>query len=385
MSALAWLMLTQPVSDLQVIEIPESSKNPVIVAAIRAPGTLNPREQAAWWVFSRSLIERNERYMFSDLLEFVAASNHTLEIERNDEVIMITVPCPSGSVTLGARYLEAMLRRPRITQELCLEVRAELGRRTGSDLEAVVAGRRGAFDRVDTTDVRELWIKLMRPENVVLAVTRSETPGANAGAVRREFEDWPRLRPTPRPESGADSRFQGPGTAKISAFGWSPMVPNSFSALRLTALTALGTGLSSSVHRVTRDQQGLSYLQQAFFKQGRTGWIPMLIFAGRNDLVGEQVFPALRKDIEQWDADTLRTTQGLLEANLRGEYPLSPIPAGPESQLGATSTDRLRYAAYAALVGGEETTDTIRAEVNKIKLEDLKAEALRLLDTALRL
>ncbi len=382
---IAMALLAVGASDLRVIEVPSAQPISRLQVAVRAPADMTDREQAAWHAWLASMRDRNTRYTFTQIAEYGAQGGEPVRFEHSDELILIQLNAPRGEVELMGRLAYAILAQPRVTQAHLRASATTVSTAMDSDLQAAWAGYRGDAAGLSPDDVRRLWLRVVRPENVVFAVNPLGQPGEATKQIQGVFEKWPTGTSTPRSSPPRSLRFAGPQKTALTQWGWSTTTLHQSDSARVLALVALGTGKASSAHRIVREELGLSYLQSPFFLAGREGWRPRFVFGGAAPVPTDIARDALLKDVETWTPSTLARAISLADASLRSDYPLSPFilwPSGPQADSDAT---RLAWAAYGELTGSAKSIDEVLFGVNQVTVDQLKAAAKSLLETAIKL
>jgi hypothetical protein len=107
----------------------------------------------------------------------------------------------------------------------------------------------------------------------------------------------------------------------------------------ILAMIALGSGKASTLHRVLREQLGLSYRQEAVLTPIAQGWIPQLIYQLPEGVTAERasaVQPAIATDVAQWTEATRKRALGMAKVIFRMGVPFSPLYNEPS---GASDSD----------------------------------------------
>ena len=140
------------------------------------------------------------------------------------------------------------------------------------------------------------------------------------------------------------------------------------------------------MHRVLRDQLGLSYRQEAVVWPSKKGWTPRFIFArtGNDILVGGTAREALVKDVETWDESTLSRARAMAISSMEGSNPLSPLWIGLNGAMGADLEDRCAWAGITTMMSGSTIEQvTVTGLLSAVTLDELKAAAKKMLDGAM--
>ena len=167
-----------------------------------------------------------------------------------------------------------------------------------------------------------------------------------------------------------------------------PLTPaSSSSAARLLAVFALGVGKQGALHRVLREEMGLSYLQQAVLWPTNKGWSPRL-FMVRKTEDGEAKYAAimrdaLLKDIESWDEGTVLRAQAMAKAAFTRNLAGSPIWLDHEGPMAQSLADRCAWRGYLEMVGsGALREEVLLGAMQNVDLDQLKEQATAYLDQA---
>lgn len=386
MKALAWLgvLAAACAQAYSVAEVRtgEPSKSR-LVAVVRAPKGLGGGRLAAWYVLCKSMLSRNDRYTSGDISTYGSQTGEPVQVNFNDELLMISMASLPDGLPVLANLVEAMLFRPKVNADLIKEAERMMNTKRESDLGAFLLGNNGDWGRVTSTDVRDVWMDCVRSENISFGVSQGDQPGFHASIVEKVMGR--RTGTALGLMAGLDVQisFEGPGFGWVGGVGWTPFAPDKSASKTLVAMSGLGVGFDSAAYRSVREALALTYLQQSFIRAGRDGLRPSLVFGGSAPFDWAKGRDAMVKAIKNWTIEDLKRAQAVTEASLKGGYPLSPFEIAPGLQYQNTPEDRVRWAAYAGLVGGASSPDDLSAGINAVTLEEFTSEANRLLDSAL--
>lgn len=302
-----------------------------VVYVARIPGVVRARDAAALDTLETVLLRGGTRVMGGP--EWLAAASQAgvaPRAVRGDDWFAVQVTVPEGAQNLGIQLVAQVVTGARLSDfNVVPAVDAQRGRER--DLWDVWRTP-GRLDRAKLMkeDVRAWASQIFQPGNGRLIVAGAIQSGTAQAEADRRFRDYqPRL-PIPRLRQDETMPEKGvPGAAGL--YEWrGPILKPTLPDLgpRLLALMALGTGKSSSLHRVFREENGWSYWQTLVLWPVADGWRPRLSVLRASAVDGtwmEGGEEALRADIATWDEGTVMRARGMLQMSLMRGSVLSPF------------------------------------------------------------
>lgn len=389
-AAMALLLAEGPNIRIQEVASPDATVVRMSMV-VRAPSEMTQREQAAWHVLMHSARKGNTRYTFDQMVNYgVQGDPSTVLLENSDDLLFIQLAVPRSedlreSVGMIAGMAQAIVLQPKVGRAEVEAAARDFKTPVESDLKAFLMGYKGEIKSVTSDDVRRLWLRVARPEQISVVITSSQSADQLTGIVQQNFTKWSKGTTTARDEEPRSTRWVGPQSAQLTAWGWSPMKFTRADAPKVLALVALGTGKTSAAFRTVREQMGASYLQMPFFLAGADGWEPRFVFGSGSALDEAAAKKVLLDDVATWDSGQLARAIMLSDRSLRTPYPLSPFFLRPSTPYNGSERQRLDWIAFAALTDSVGTPEALLESLNNVTLEELKAAAKSLLDSAIRL
>ncbi|HRJ27795.1 MAG TPA: hypothetical protein PLO61_09845 [Fimbriimonadaceae bacterium] len=374
---------------LTVIEMPiEKAGYLSVEAVIRSPDRLNEREEVGWKVLERSLLQGTRELTTEQLWGYGSLTGRSPSIQAMDDWMSIRLTVPAGEIGLLGQMIESILVRADLSDESLNRVRSGLQARVLDPWREALQPSQPRFTILRNRDVRELYGRIFRPENVRLVLAGEFEAGAATTALQSRFAGW-KPRPVNRTpwtdtkptqvRSGSISSFELAGPVLRPA---DPSTPAT-----MLAVFALGVGKEGSLFRVVRSQMKLSYRQDAILWPTSSGWQPRLLMLRQTredeiQLPG-RVREALLKDVETWTDAQLERSMAMAEASLLRGMILSPFwlsAYGPEVDRGDFA---VAWAAYQSLTGSPwSTPELLISSLQSVELDQLKLAAQNLLNQA---
>jgi hypothetical protein len=304
------------------------------------------------------------------------------------DFLRLQLVLPKGGLSLAGDLTFAILTRPALREEDIANAIVALDGEVRTPWVTAMSGVDLRYDRLRQGDVRHVWTRALRPENINFVVGGAIDSGAGKQELEARFERWTAPRdPGPlRADGLAMPRIAHLGPVSTFLLGGKTMTPASTaSAAKLVAVFALGVGKGGSMHRVLREAGGLSYLQSAVLWPTSSGWTPYFTMVRRTTKdegkYAVEMRDALIKDVEVWDAATLQRAQAMAEAAFSRDFSISPIWLGPSGPMSNTLYDRCAWRGYLEMVGsGALREEVILGAVKNVDLDQLKEQARQLLE-----
>ena len=374
---------------IEVLELREPSPYVVVQAYLKAP-EMTERETAAWQVLGKLLLEGTIEHTPQTIREYGSQAGVPPKVVTMRDYLRLQIVLPKSGLSLAGEFVYAILTRPALREQDVARAIEQLQAEEPPPWIVAMDGLDYRYDRLRAGDVRRVWERALRPENLSFVVGGGIEPGAGQEELQARFERWtplrdagsPRADPRPRPRlsvSGEVSTFMltGPTLTPASAS----------SAARLLAVFALGVGKDGSMHRVLREELGLSYLQGAILWPTKDGWSPRL-FMVRKTEDGEAKYAAvmrdaLLKDIEQWDEGTVLRAQAMAEAAFTRDLAGSPVWLDQEGPMAQSLADRCAWRGYLEMIGSGALRESVLVSaMRNVDLDQLREQATEFLDQA---
>lgn len=372
-------LLCLPASE--VIEAPVAGARVVVAQALFPAEGLGRRDGAAVRVLGATLLDGTADFSAPDLLRYGSQAGAAPEVETGPDFIRVTVTAPQGAADLAGQLLEQIVTRPSLRDEdlaaSLADLRGERPRWLSQALDPVSPD----WDRVRMRDVRELHLRLFRPERMVLVLAGAIGPGDVAGLAAR-FGQWrPAAPPRPVSDPPQRPRTKVEGDASVAELAGSPIAPSD--ATSLMAVVALGAGKGSAMHRVMRVQGRESYFQQAVLWPTAKGWSPRLIWAHAGTVDFEKARAGLLADVERWTEDDAGRARAFLGACLDRGLEATPFASGPAGWLRSDVRGAADWAGLMALMGSRGLARrTLLDALANVDAEAIRAKAATLVRDA---
>jgi predicted Zn-dependent peptidase len=373
---------------VRVLEMLEDSPYVVVQTYIKAPAKMGERETAAWQVLGRVLLEGTIEYTPQTLRDYGSQAGIAPSVTVMPDFMRLQIVLPKSGLSLAGDLTFAILTRPALREEDIAKAIVALSGEERTPWVTAMSGVDLRYDRLRQGDVRQVWTRAVRPENMNFVVGGGIDSGAGKQELETRFERWTAPRdPGPlRADGMAMPRIAYLGPVSTFILGGRTMTPASTaSAAKLVAVFALGVGKESSMHRVLREGRGLSYLQSAVLWPTSTGWTPYFTMVRRTTpdegKYAVEMRDALAKDIEGWSAATLQRAQAMTESAFSRNFSISPIWLSPSGPMTTTLSDRCAWRGYLEMVGsGALREEVMVGAVKNVDLDQLKEQAKLLLE-----
>ncbi len=373
---------------VRVLEMVEDSPYIVVQTYIKAPAKMGERETAAWHVLGRVLLEGTIEYTPQTLRDYGSQAGVVPSVTVMPDFMRLQIVLPKSGLSLAGDLTFAILTRTALREE---DIAKAIVALSGEERTAWVTAMSGIdvrYDRLRQGDVRHVWTRAIRAENLNFVVAGGIDSGAGKQELETRFERWV------APRDPGALRADLPATPKIAHLGpvstfilsGKTMTPASTaSAAKLVAVFALGVGKESSMHRALRESRGLSYLQSAVLWPTSAGWTPNFTMVRRTTAdeakYATEMRDALTKDIEGWSDATLKRAQAMAEAAFSRNFTISPIWLSQSGPMSTTLFDRCAWRGYLEMVGsGALREEVMVGAMKNVDLDQLKEQAKVLLD-----
>lgn len=318
-----------------VFENPESAATETSIQALVKLPPMDATDANALEILADVIPQEVEGYSRRDMLTVTGGVPPRCIVEPDHLRFVLSVPPENVKPALS--LLDALLRRSRMSDVRIRE--AILQRNRTSYWGAALRPTEQQLVQVRGQDVLDLYQRIQRPDDIVLAVGGKIIPKQVQEEWEKKLPNWGRPKPWPSNPYRPPTTFRAKNPGGVTTLD---LAAPSFGArdaalpTRILALIGLGTGKGSSLFRVARQKLGYSYRQEAVLTPTPDGFEPRLILAMKptddEAAKAETLRTALLEDVKGWtEADRLRAA-GIAEAVfLRATEwsPLSLLRQGP--------------------------------------------------------
>jgi len=345
-------------------------------ATIRVPTPMSARERAAWIVLGESLLEGTRDYSRDTLLSYGSQAGRRPQVVVGDGLMRIEISAPAlGGAAVAVPMLASMVTNPLLGPEELNESRRRASRPPSTVWNLGSQPWNLEIALVRDVEVRELYAWAFRPEWVTLSVGGAFKP-VDSAHLRGQFADWtpgpgPRLRP------GKDAALRS--TTGKSA-GWlglvGPMISANSTELAAMVLcaTALGVGKGSLLHRVIRDQDALSYRQEAFIRPDGQGFRLHVRLASQRMPETDALRVRMIESVRRWIETDRERAVALARANLTRGLTVGPIWLDDSGPYVPSAEGDAAWAGVFGALGVTPLRPGLLAEaLDSVSLEQIKA------------
>jgi predicted Zn-dependent peptidase len=346
---------------------------------------LAPEEREELAFLARLMERETEDYSPRTLRQLGVEAGFPVKVTLGGDNLRISCVSTPENAEQCVRVLESMLRRPQMSQATVEEAFAESLPSQDAWAQSLLASRiyRPMLERRSAS----LLTRVIRPETTTVAFGGRGDLAAASATYRRLVEEWKpgRAATTTYLRKTQIAKLNLPGSQILIVDGPAVVTRSEDALASELAAYAFGVGKESSLFRICREQERWSYRQEASFLMDR-GWrLRLLIGRSKPDLV--ELTPLMRdaliSDVKAWDEATLNRALAMAEsAIVRGILPEAVSLSG-----GLPMTDRLTDRTYRAAydratIGRIMEPEDRLAELKKVTLESMKAQALKMLSEA---
>lgn len=340
--ALLFALATAPkLPKLAVIPRPGPT---VCVQALVGVPSLNATDRAALEILVSDQAKQTQDYTAAQVNGFCAAGGAPRSEVTADHVrVWLTVN--KVDLKIGLRLMRSILNKPLVgDSENLITVSDRLDCRNPVFWRQAMYPERLPYTAVTTRHLQSILFRLYRPENIALLVAGATTEEDAAQALSGEWESWEEPLRVSQPFGAQNAKaWPRPNAQATLAAFISPPKPATAAQVhaQLLAASMLGLGKGSSVFRVLRLQQNLSYRQEAYLWPDPAGFSLRLVLAylpaPDEAKQFEAGLKALQADVTEWTEDDRIRAIALLNAGFGGGYDQFPVafrPMGgiPQSQ-----------------------------------------------------
>lgn len=372
---------------IQVIEVPRPSAQGIAIEAyIKAPEPFNEREEAAWQLLEIALLKGTTEFSGEQLMFYGSQGGSLPRCQAMPDWMRIRMTAPADDVELAGTLIESVLTHADLGDDALQRIRPGLEATTKEPWLHALRPSQPRFSALRNRDVRELYARVFRPENIRLVASGAFQPGEAQKALTDRFATWDPKKVTR--SAWTDTRQVSTRPGPITSFEFTGPIlkpAEGTTPARILAVLALGVGKESAMYKVLRTDLRLSYRQDALLWPTSKGWQPRLIMLKTfqpDDLeLAAKIRDALTKNIETWAQPQLERALALADSSLMRGLPYSPFwlsAYGPELRdpdFAAT------WAGYNALIAGPwSTPEILLLSLTNVTVDELKAQALALLE-----
>jgi len=366
-------------SPIKVVELIEPGSKIVVAQATLLTRDYGDYDQAAARVIAESLLEGTTEFTKHELLSYGAQAGIVPRVEVMDDLIRITIAAPRKGLSVAVALIESMLVRPKL-EFSALQARAvQLEKLHRSAWMSALVPVLLPYSKLRRSDFDNVRLRLLRPENVVIALGGDFAPGRGIEQVKTQFGVW-----APAPKKFVGKPTAPPLTldnrepvATCELAGEIVRGDRESDAGTILAVFALGVGKQSTLFRVLREQLRQSYRQEALLWATSHGWVPRIVAAVPPEL-GRDFVEVLRgellKDIEAWDETTLECAKALSESALQADLSVSPIWV---DSTGPATTELRSRVSWLSFVTVANTPRLARDGILSQKLQEVTLESLK--------
>ena len=386
-TALLLAVSAQSQQGFKVLELIEDSPYVVVQAYLKAP-EMSARESASWQILGRVLLQGTEQFTPQSLRRYASQAGFAPQVWTMPDYMRVQIVLPRAGLTLAVSLMYSILITPSLDEDDVSETIKVLEMEQDRPWIASMTGISYDYGAVRKGDVARVWRRTVRPQNINFVVGGGIPPGAGKAEIELQFA---RFKP---PRDVGLLLVDGPPTPLLSLAGGvstfslvgRTMTPASVaSAAKLLAVFALGVGKDASMHRVLREDLGLSYMQTAVLWPTAKGWTPYLIMVRKSENEEARLVTvmkeALMKDIDGWSMGTVSRAKAMARAAFTRRLVSSPIwldETGPMSQ---SLIDRCAWRGYLEMVGsGALREELLLGAMENVDLDQLKEQATALLE-----
>jgi predicted Zn-dependent peptidase len=385
---IAALLITTANAPVRVLELVEPGQLVVVQAYLKAPENMTEREAASWQVLGRVLLLGTVEYTPEVLRNYGGQAGVPPSVTVMPDFMRVQIVLPRSGLSLAGDLMFSVLTRPALREDDVALMKAELQSADQSAWISAMAGLDYRYDRIREGDVKNIWIRALRPENLNFVVGGGFDPGAGKAELESRFERWtaPRDPGPPRVDGPAKPKLSFPEPVSTFMLTGRTMTPASAaSAAKLLSVFALGVGKEASMHRVLRGSLGLSYLQSAVLWPTNKGWTPSLLMVRKTESEeakhASEMKAALLADVDKWKDHDLVRAKAIAEAAFARNLSSSPVWLGPDGPMTQSLFDRCAWRGYLEMVGSGALREQVMVgAMQNVDLEQLQAAAKELLE-----
>lgn len=375
------MMLLAALASHTHLVVPDADRI-VLSASVSAPDDMTEQERGAWNVLGQALAQGTEQFPPGRFVAYASQTGRPPRIIALEDHVQVQIVVPKDALSMGYLLMSEVLTRPEFREEDLQKIIDE-GAMDQTPWESALE-RRMWDSGVTTNEVRHLHRKSFAQERIHLSVAGAFDPQSafeqEAGRFDLEKSRLPRVRfrdikPVPAPAQPTEAHELRGKPISLGAAGTAPL---------LLAAHALGSGKSSSVFRILREQNRWSYRQEALLWPGKGGWrLRVVMIEANADVTAEQMREPLLADVETWTEDHRGRALAMAEATLSGKNPNGVLHLAPFTLYNGSLEHQAQLRALLSMSGSPERgMDDLLDQMRQVSLEDLKAAASAFLAAA---
>ncbi|HVL40402.1 MAG TPA: hypothetical protein VM328_13515 [Fimbriimonadaceae bacterium] len=377
------LALTLAVQKPHIVEVIAPGTGRVVVQALVKLPEMGAADLAKAIALKETLLEGSRLTSRHALWAEATHAGSPPRVILMPDHLRIELAAPPGGLSRLARVLKGLLREPLLPPERVAHVLETLPFRRRPIWQVALWPEAGMPIKLARPEVLDLWRRAARADHVVLAVGGALEPGE----AERAFEGlWDRVVTAPQAATPPDAQVPVRDTGTVVSV--LELRGEPFSArladlpVRILALFALGTGKTAPMTQLLREEQKLSYHQDAVLWPHALGFQPRLLVLRRleDQEDGMTTLAGIRRDllesVANWREVDRQRAVALAESTLTRGLLWNPLAFQPDGAIGRSFEDQLFLAAYWKLKTGEVLDEARLVRLMRlVRLEDLKEAA----------
>lgn len=362
-----------------VIEHPVPDASSLAFVAVASLPDLTPRERTVLEVVARAIPAQTQDYTRSQIEDLTAGGSSVRTVVMTDHVRIEFRVVPQA-MKIGAGLIDSLVSRAVLAQDVLDRAQEDLAGRDPGLWETALDPSPRLWTQVLQPEAMNLYRRIFGRGSISVAIGGPFSPGDALKELENRVSRWPvqALPPAGRPARGSvEGRYVAPG------LGWtelrSPVIPARDVALgtRLLVATALGVGKGSTLHRIIRERDHLSYRQEAILWPVSKGWQLRLIalqkLGDSPTLSPAEMRKKVLEDIEAWTPAEVDRAMGMLEGSLVNGIPWGALTLEPNASIGRDLQDETFLNAYWPLKTGRRwDRASLLLGLRNIKVNELK-------------
>ena len=312
-------------------EFPNPAAEAVAIQAIVPIPVLDLSRRTALEICLRTACIRTLNYGYRDIGAITLNGSGVLG-ELGVDHIRIGFQVAPSDLSRGLSLMRSVLCSPSFMQDSLTKTTNEFRLAEDSPwLSAIFSTSRNPV-MVTSESALSLWRGLVNLNTVRIGVGGKLTPGSAQSAWEAQPDAWPVA-----PRGWEPPRFPGfavksshrvphiPGESVQIGTGTVISGDPKEIALAMVCVSVLGCGKESLLWRISREQLGFSYRQEAFLAPNFQGWVPIVAVGTDQKFVLSELKSALQSSIDGLTPADLDRARGIIKANLLEGMPIGPI------------------------------------------------------------
>ncbi|MBX3119399.1 MAG: insulinase family protein [Fimbriimonadaceae bacterium] len=372
------------------IEAPDSSESRITIQALVRLPELHLGDRAAAEVLVGAMRDGSNEYGRVTMRRNSAPGYEPRFILMPDH-IRVSVTVDRGELSTGLGMIVSLLRDPLLSDEALNAAIGEADRTPETPWLTALRPELLAVNKVRRVEVVELYQTLFQPSNIFVVAMGEFDPGRAEQEWNTRTKDWQDKRIGRRgyygpPLSLREKHDQAVTTVEL--VGPAMKATDADYPSKMLALYALGVGKGSTLHRIVRDREALSYRQEAILWPSPSGFRARFLLetipTEDDKALPEKLRTLLAEDIKAWTQADVDRALGLANASLNYGIGPNPLYWSENGPLGKDLPDRAFLIGYWRMKAGKDWDPAaLVQDMRKVGLEDLKTAGERLVLTAL--